>query len=209
MGWYKELEDTACPPTAHVSILDPQFDADQSCCDASLDPQCWLPDLDQPWVYGCEHFHQGATHCVRSLPNSAGSRQQCCYAASMSPNYGLLLGYPGGGNAEKSSSLSGHFLKDFKPDEWCCSENSPDCNLYYEVRRSRDSTGYDNSYPGGGGGDPHFITMDNFEYTFNGHGEFILVQGAGVGEISFQVQVRMEPMPSQVTAHFIYPYHGS
>ena len=40
-------------------------------------------------------------------------------------------------------------------------------------------------------GDPHFVTLDGFRYTFNGHGEFILVQATDGSE--FVIQGRMVP----------------
>ncbi len=41
-------------------------------------------------------------------------------------------------------------------------------------------------------GDPHIITLDNLRYTFNGHGEFILLQTA---DSSFTLQGRSLPFP--------------
>lgn len=38
-------------------------------------------------------------------------------------------------------------------------------------------------------GDPHFVTLDGFRYTFNGHGEFVLLQTTDGSE--FVVQGRM------------------
>lgn len=40
-------------------------------------------------------------------------------------------------------------------------------------------------------GDPHFVTLDGFRYTFNGHGEFVLLQTTDRSE--FVVQGRMVP----------------
>jgi hypothetical protein len=39
---------------------------------------------------------------------------------------------------------------------------------------------------GGGRGDPHFVTLDGLEFTFNGYGEFVFLK---VAQIDFQVQV--------------------
>lgn len=44
--------------------------------------------------------------------------------------------------------------------------------------------------PSGLTGDPHFLTLDNVKYTFNGWGEFILLE---ILEIRFEIQVRLEP----------------
>ena len=35
-------------------------------------------------------------------------------------------------------------------------------------------------------GDPHFVTMDGLEFTFNGFGAFVFLK---VSQINFQVQV--------------------
>lgn len=42
-------------------------------------------------------------------------------------------------------------------------------------------------HSGGGQGDPHFVTLDGFAYTFNGHGEYILIQAD-----AFQLQGRAQ-----------------
>lgn len=46
-------------------------------------------------------------------------------------------------------------------------------------------------------GDPHIITFDNVEYTFNGKGEFVLVQ-ANQGSNKLNVQGRFEQTPDNV-----------
>ena len=43
-------------------------------------------------------------------------------------------------------------------------------------------------FPGGGEGDPHFITLDGFSYSFNGRGEFVLIRATG----QFELQARAE-----------------
>ena len=42
-------------------------------------------------------------------------------------------------------------------------------------------------------GDPHFITLDSLRYTFNGHGEFTLIE---TPDDSFTLQGRMVPLPN-------------
>lgn len=46
-------------------------------------------------------------------------------------------------------------------------------------------------------GDPHIITFDNVEYTFNGKGEFILVQ-ANKGKELLNIQGRFEQVPENI-----------
>ena len=40
-------------------------------------------------------------------------------------------------------------------------------------------------------GDPHIVTLDGVEYTFNGYGEYDILQVAGP---EFKLQGRMEPL---------------
>ena len=42
-----------------------------------------------------------------------------------------------------------------------------------------------------GFGDPHMIKLDGVEYTFNGYGEYEILQVAGA---EFQLQGRMQPL---------------
>lgn len=42
-------------------------------------------------------------------------------------------------------------------------------------------------------GDPHVVTLDGLSYTFNGYGEFILLETT---DSSFSLQARMQPLPS-------------
>ena len=46
------------------------------------------------------------------------------------------------------------------------------------------------SIKGGGGGDPHIWTLDGTQYTFNGYGEYIMVESINA---NFTIQGRMEP----------------
>lgn len=46
-------------------------------------------------------------------------------------------------------------------------------------------------------GDPHFITFDNSHYTFNGHGEFVLMR-TDVPELKLDVQGRFEKLPNNL-----------
>ncbi len=41
--------------------------------------------------------------------------------------------------------------------------------------------------PAGGTGDPHFVTLDGLEFTFNGFGEFVLLRAE---ELDFEIQVK-------------------
>ena len=51
-------------------------------------------------------------------------------------------------------------------------------------------------------GDPHIVTLDNHKYTFNGKGEFTLVETA---DLTFTLQGRMEqPMGDNTTLGTVF-----
>jgi sushi domain-containing protein 2 len=138
----------------------------------------------------CATYHPGAKGCYRSAPNSGlnGSRQQCCYDTQ-----GILIKKPpGAGTLDLSSNLIGHFLKDVKPYFHCC-KYSNNCDKYYEKRPLDDGSRYVPPRPSGGSGDPHFLTLDGLGYTFNGYGEYVLLQ---IDQIGFSIQVRLHPYKS-------------
>ncbi|XP_070554193.1 sushi domain-containing protein 2-like isoform X2 [Ptychodera flava] len=128
-----------------------------------------------------------ALHCVRANePSGYGSGQQCCYN-----NEGNLIDGPqeySGGTSHRrhhdgiypykspgTVPYLSHYLTDILPWEHCCYYSDELCEQYYVNRPSDDCKEYEPPAPGGGVGDPHFITLDGLEYTFNGHGEFYLV----------------------------------
>ncbi|XP_078482039.1 mucin-like protein [Ciona intestinalis] len=63
------------------------------------------------------------------------------------------------------------------------------CSWYSRRRPRATSRGYRTRRTSFGFGDPHFTTLDNEQYTFNGHGEYILVVQPG----QFMMQGRAEP----------------
>ncbi|XP_035660312.1 protein mesh-like [Branchiostoma floridae] len=138
----------------------------------------------------------GAHHCVRSIESTfQGAGQQCCYNRDGS----LLLDGPGRGTPDRIHSADpwlGHFAADVAPYFLCC-KMSNKCDKYFERRPANDGTGYVFPRPATTFGDPHFITLDGASYTFNGHGEFVLLN-ANEGE--FRAQVRMEQLVNDGSA---------
>ncbi|CAD5126546.1 unnamed protein product [Dimorphilus gyrociliatus] len=121
---------------------------------------------------GCR-YHVGAHHCIRSIsPSQSGHRQQCCYDQA-----GNILPFEnGGGTVDLGSNLLSHYFKDVRPYNFCCKSGNKDlCSLYSELRPTDDCSGYQPERPTNTFGDPHFITIDGFKYTFNGLGEFYLI----------------------------------
>ncbi|XP_070545876.1 mucin-like protein isoform X2 [Ptychodera flava] len=129
--------------------------------------------------------------CAGSLFWKAGTRQQCCYDEFMlddSTSTGLLTGTPRGGTIMVES------MEDFrvKGFQECC-QRSDYCHLYYSVFPSDDCSRYRPVASALSWGDPHLITLDNYKYTFNGMGEYTIVD---VDNQFFVLQGRTEAAPS-------------
>lgn len=136
-------------------------------------------------------FHPGATACYRSA-NRAPYAQQCCYDR----NRVLLVGPPAGGTLDMSNSdlsLLEHLWNDVRPWIICCKIEDM-CDLYYEKRPSDDGSRWQPPPITGGSGDPHFLTLDESSYTFNGFGEYTLLD---VPTSQFTIQVRLGPLLDQ------------
>ena len=120
-------------------------------------------------------FNPGANVCYRSVFNPNGVSTECCYNNANT----LIIGPEGGGSLnmhDPSASITQHLLNDLYPFLLCC-KWSANCDKYYEKRPSITSSGFiPPSPPILVSGDPHFTTMDGFEYQFNPVGEFIYLQ---------------------------------
>ncbi|XP_036593498.1 sushi domain-containing protein 2 [Trichosurus vulpecula] len=145
--------------------------------------------------YGCDiekknscTYHPEAVHCVRSVMGSPryGSGQQCCYSASgtqvltkdsmsgSTPDRGHDWGSYPYGRPPRVPGLS-HWLYDVISFYYCCLW-SQNCQVYLDVRPSSDCRTYQPSHLASAFGDPHFVTFDGIHFTFNGRGEYVLVQ---------------------------------
>ncbi|XP_070567836.1 sushi domain-containing protein 2-like [Ptychodera flava] len=149
-----------------------------------------------------------AIHCVRvNVPSDEGTGRECCYNAAgsiinsadsfsagpfHSRYHGGIIPY---NSAGKIPHLS-HFKEDVLPWHRCCvltDFNKSLCDRYFEVRPSHNCISYVPPTPATMFGDPHMITLDGLQYTFNGHGEFTLLS---VNDGSFVLQGRMAPLES-------------
>ncbi|XP_033114121.1 uncharacterized protein LOC117114557 [Anneissia japonica] len=144
----------------------------------------------------------GYPFCLSSSPaNRFGAGMTCCYRSDGS----LVEGYGedvfSSSFVSKTAPKTGLFfnndiyflwiLDDILPRYACCSKSNDShfCDLYTQVRPKGTCTGYIAPQLGWMFGDPHLRTLDAFEYTFNGRGEFILVT---VDDGAFILQGKME-----------------
>ncbi|TRY84670.1 hypothetical protein DNTS_003188 [Danionella cerebrum] len=160
--------------------------------------------------YGCDIetgsfcvYHPGAVHCVRAIQGSPeyGAGQQCCYdrtgaqvltgdsIGGSTPDRGHDWGVPPYKKPPRVPGFS-HWKYDVISFYYCCLW-SDNCNYYFKHRPSSDCRTYRPPRAAAVLGDPHFITFDGLEFTFNGKGEYTLVH-APAYELS--VQGRTEPM---------------
>ncbi|XP_045479258.1 protein mesh isoform X3 [Harmonia axyridis] len=185
-----------CPCTLQQALVDkgrymPDFD-----CDRDSNPLCY--------------YQENAIHCVRSgLPTNEGGEQQCCY----DKNNFLMLSYDqiGGSNPRRSHNLGlnpytestkvpslSQWYHDVIPKFVCCrwqDSQAVGCETFkFERRPTSDCTAYQGPAVAGVYGDPHIVTFDGLEYTFNGKGQFVLVK-TNVASQRLEVHARFEQMP--------------
>lgn len=147
----------------------------------------------------------GAAQCLRSSQIGLYD-QQCCYN-----NDGYLMSVldeVGGSRPSRSSTFGGKrftelwnipslstWYADISPYYMCCvfqNEQSEGCVTYRIKKRfTSDCRKYNPPKIAAVYGDPHFLTFDQQNYTFNGMGEFVLVRSNWSG-LSFDVQGRFE-----------------
>ncbi|XP_034497900.1 sushi domain-containing protein 2 isoform X2 [Ailuropoda melanoleuca] len=159
--------------------------------------------------YGCdiEHgsvctYHPGAVHCVRSVQASPryASGQQCCYTEAgtllltadstggSTPDRGHDWGAPPFRTPPRVPGLS-HWLYDVVSFYHCCLW-APECSRYMRRRPSSDCRSYRPSRLASAFGDPHFVTFDGANFSFNGRGEYVLLEATLT---NLRVQGRAQP----------------
>ncbi|XP_047508314.1 protein mesh isoform X3 [Pieris napi] len=188
-----------CPCTMEHALLDKgRFLPDQS-CDKDTNPTC--------------RYHWGAIHCVRSAsPSPEGSGQQCCYDKNgflmlsydqmwgSRPHRSHDFGFTPYNEANKVPSLS-HWFHDMIPFYQCCmwqEEQAVGCETFrFERRPSQDCVAYQSPGVAGVFGDPHIVTFDDLQYTFNGKGEYVLVR-VDEPQLKLDVQGRFEQVSRNI-----------
>ncbi|KAL2767467.1 sushi domain-containing protein 2 precursor [Daubentonia madagascariensis] len=196
-GAWEELEDQLpdfleelpdCPCTLAQARADSgRFHTDYGC------------DMEQGSV--CT-YHPGAVHCVRSVQASPryGAGQQCCYTADgtqlltadsssgSTPDRGHDWGAPPFRTPPRVPGMS-HWLYDVLSFYYCCLW-APDCSRYMRRRPSNDCRSYRPPHLASTFGDPHFVTFDGTSFTFNGRGEYVLLEAVLT---DLRVQARTQP----------------
>ncbi|NXQ40551.1 SUSD2 protein, partial [Catharus fuscescens] len=144
--------------------------------------------------YGCDiekgsvcTYHPGAVHCVRGIQASPryGAGQQCCYDSTgtqiltsdstggSTPDRGHDWGSPPFLRPPRIPGFS-HWLYDVISFYYCCLW-SDNCDFYMKRRPSSDCRTYRPPRAASAFGDPHFLTFDGLNFTFNGLGEYTLL----------------------------------
>ncbi|XP_076249642.1 sushi domain containing 2 mesh [Calliopsis andreniformis] len=195
------------------------FAAEVSICPCTLkhaltDKGRFMPDYDCDKDSNIDcMYNEHAYHCVRTgAPNMDGSEQQCCYDRNgflmltydqqwgSRPHRSHNLGYYPWDEANKVPTLS-HWYHDIIPFYMCCmwqEEHAVGCETYrFERRPSQDCVAYQSPAVATVFGDPHIVTFDNLEYTFNGKGEFVLLR-VNHAKDKLDVQARFEQLPDNV-----------
>lgn len=148
-------------------------------------------------------YHDGAKHCVRSVyASSDHAGTQCCYDQS---GYLMYAGDSDQGSTSDRAHVWGsepyvyagmvpslsHWVHDVITFYYCCLWGT-ECKQYMDLRKTIDCANYEPAEHAITFGDPHIITLDNANYTFNGKGEFTLLQASN----DFRLDGRFEVIPA-------------
>ncbi|CAO2631586.1 Muc4 [Lemmus lemmus] len=96
------------------------------------------------------------------------------------------------------------FEQEREAQKWCCHWNDKPsfCALYHRARPRLSCAMYRPPRPAWTYGDPHITTLDNVTYTFNGLGDFLLVQAQDANS-SFLLEGRTAQTGSAKATNFI------
>ncbi|XP_055334311.1 uncharacterized protein LOC129585591 [Paramacrobiotus metropolitanus] len=184
----------ACPANIHQARLDrARFSAEDPRTSSSACNRIHTAATSLWPISHCAE-NPGSILCVNAPTVSRQYQQQCCY----SDNDNLILAnmHPGGGRVKlvvRDRQVAGvsagliwlaqrleEAVTDRLPMKKCCANwNSDSCLLFRDVRKGGTAhcpVPVVPPHPGVGHGDPHIQTYDGFRYTFNGLGEYILLE---------------------------------
>lgn len=183
--WRKDIQPCPCKLSQAVKDVG-RFIADPD-CDFRKHPNTCV-------------YNEGAHHCVRSVfSTDSGASTHCCYNPKGDLMYTQDTHGAGGANRAhmwgqspyskpyKVPALS-RFYHDVLPYHYCCvwTQNRYEawynykfyypCKWYLEQRNTTGCDRYDPPGPAYVFGDPHFRTFNDSKFTFNGKGEFMLLE---------------------------------
>ncbi|KAH9505371.1 hypothetical protein Btru_058534 [Bulinus truncatus] len=181
----------SCPCTLSQAEGDTaQFSVDPFCHENSFSP------------INCLYRSHSASQCIiPNLGSDTASTFVCCYDKGTGELLNALDG-KGGGTAERYSYYQKgtsdgikvvpyftYMQEDIAPYLHCCdfSSNHTLCDQLLQIKKPVECKGYSPPAAAQAAGDPHIETLDRFNYTFNGLGEFILLRENTSGAV---VQVR-------------------
>ncbi|KAK2175059.1 hypothetical protein NP493_751g01026 [Ridgeia piscesae] len=132
--------------------------------------------MDGRWRFDWKQFYETRfeRRCYYERMPWGMSTQECCYT-----EFGSLISTEDGRGGQtffyhpRFERL--HEKYDVQPKQWCC-EFSDNCDFFYFVRPMDHCSGYMPLTIGWFYGDPHIRTLDGFQYTFNGLGEYTLIE---------------------------------
>ncbi|XP_053374889.1 mucin-like protein [Mercenaria mercenaria] len=162
---------------------------------ASRLPQCpcdiWLSRYD-PWFWNIQRQSKNPYTCVDMFPGQMYQPygKSCCYDLS---TWSWISHRPVAGGFYRyhpQKFLPEHFEHDVIPKQKCC-ELSKYCDLYYELHPTGACYKQSSYDFGAFWGDPHFRTLDGMNFTFNGLGEYTLLQ-LDTDNVTFELQARTE-----------------
>ncbi|KAL8164764.1 UNVERIFIED_CONTAM: hypothetical protein K2H54_004196 [Gekko kuhli] len=205
LAWHLEAafrEDSAAWATSKCKAWDAQEKGLPGFLTEILDCPCTLAQARADTGrfhtdYGCDiekgsvcTYHPGAVHCVRGIQASPSyaAGQQCCYDAT---GVQVLTGDSTGGSTpdrghdwgsppyKKPPRIPGfsHWVYDVLSFYYCCLW-SDNCSDYFKHRPSSGCQQYHPPRAASAFGDPHFITFDGTHFTFNGLGEYTVLESS-------------------------------
>ncbi|XP_068921147.1 mucin-4 [Petaurus breviceps papuanus] len=158
------------------------------------------------WNLFCPCSWQQGVWDLRFQPVTTGSinrRQLCSFSSwrgSICCVYGIWGELRDGWSIQNPWDLD----QEMEAQNWCCRWNDKPflCYLYQQKRPPVSCIGYRPPRPAWMFGDPHITTLDGANYTFNGLGDFLLVQ-AKDGNSSFLLHGRTAKMESAQATKFV------
>ncbi|CAI9731598.1 domain-containing 2-like [Octopus vulgaris] len=133
-------------------------------------------------------FHEGAVHCVKSTcPTKRAAGNQCCYRKDGSLIYSRDSHH--GSTPDKAAAFGAypyakvnhvpqlsHWVWDVIPYYHCCLWSTSNCDVYMNLRPTKNCNSYKAPSTSVLFGDPHVITFDGKNYTMQILGMYWLLQ---------------------------------